>query len=100
GMAIISNEGKWLKVNDTLCKMLGYSNEELLKMTYQNITYPEDWEKEQGKFQQLWNGKMKTLQLTKRFLHKNGPIIWTALSATLVKDNNNQLLYIIAQIQK
>lgn len=99
GMAIISNEGKWLKVNDALGTMLGYTKEELLQYTYQDVTYPEDWELEQGKIQQLLKGKMKTLQLTKRFLHKNGPIIWTDLSAILVKVNKNQPPYIIAQIQ-
>jgi diguanylate cyclase (GGDEF)-like protein/PAS domain S-box-containing protein len=99
GMGIVSIEGQWLKVNESFCQLIGYSAEELLTKTFQNITHPDDIEISLHKVNQLLKGETKSYQLEKRYLHKNGNIIWVAISVSLVFSPDKKPLYYIAQIQ-
>jgi PAS domain S-box-containing protein len=99
GMAIVSPTGQWLMVNPSLCSMLGYTEEEILKLTFQNLTHPEDLEKDLEYVGKTLNDDIKTYQMEKRYFHKNGSIIWTLLSVSLIRDKNEQPLYFISQIQ-
>lgn len=99
GMALVSLEGKWLKVNQSLCQIVGYPEEELLKLTFQDITHPEDLELDLRYVKKLVSGKIKTYQMQKRYIHKNGDIVWVLLSGSLLRNAEGTPLYFIAQIQ-
>lgn len=99
GMAIVSLEGKWNKVNKSLCGILGYTEKELLQKTFQEITHPEDLESDIILVKKLLNNELKSYNLEKRYFHKNGSIIWIMLSAALVRDEAGNPLHFVSQIQ-
>ncbi|MEG4576856.1 PAS domain S-box protein [Microcoleus sp. N3A4] len=99
GMALISLDGHWLKVNPALCQIVGYSSEELLTLTFEDITYPEDLEADLNNRRKLLAGTISTYQREKRYLHKQGHIVWILLNGSVVQDEQGNPLHIIAQIQ-
>ena len=99
GMAIVSLDGHWIKVNPALCQILGYSSEELLALTFQDITHPDDLDADITYAHQLLAGTISTYQLEKRYFHKQGHIIWIILDGSLVQDGQGNPLHFIAQIQ-
>ncbi|MDP8966826.1 MAG: PAS domain S-box protein [Cyanobacteriota bacterium] len=100
GMAIVSLDGHWIKVNPALCQILGYSSEELLALTFQDITHPDDLDADLSYAHQLLAGTISTYQLEKRYFHKQGHIIWILLDGSLVQDGQGNPLHFIAQIQE
>ena len=98
GMAIVSIEGHWKNVNDRLCEMIGYSREELLKLTFQDITHPEDLNADLELLYETIRGERQTYQIEKRYFHKNGEEIHALLSVSAVRDTEDKLLYFISQI--
>ncbi|MHB1278286.1 MAG: PAS domain-containing sensor histidine kinase [Bacteroidia bacterium] len=98
GMALISPEGKWLMVNRSLCEILGYKEDELLKMSFGEITHPDDVERDIQYGTELFEGKRDSYQLEKRNIHKNGSIVWTILAVSLVRDKDGIPLHFVAQI--
>lgn len=99
GMCLVAPTGQLLDVNTAVCQMLGYSKSELLALTIQDITYPEDIASDWNHLEELLQGEISYYHLEKRYRHKNGKIIWGLLSVSLVRDSNNQPLYTIKQIQ-
>lgn len=99
GMAIISLEGHWIKVNPALCQIVGYSSEELSTLTFEDVTYPEDLEEDVNNRRKLLAGTMSTYQREKRYIHKQGNIVWILLNGSVVQDEQGNPLHIIAQIQ-
>ncbi|NJM85329.1 MAG: PAS domain S-box protein, partial [Leptolyngbyaceae cyanobacterium RM2_2_21] len=99
GMALVGLEGSWLEVNQALCETLGYSEPELLGLTFQDITHPADLEADLGCVQQLLAGEIRSYQIEKRYIHKQGQEVWVLLSVSLLQDANGQPLYFVSQIQ-
>lgn len=99
GMALVATDGRWLKVNRALCEIVGYSETDLLKTTFQEITYPDDLEADLGSVRRMLAGEIRTYQMEKRYFHSSGHIVWILLSVSLVRDKQEQPLYFIAQIQ-
>ncbi len=99
GMALVSLDGYWLQVNRSLCEMLGYSEQELLATTFQAVTHPDDLHIGLNYFQQLLSGESRSCQFEKRYLHKLGHTVWGMLSSSMVRDGQNQPLYIVTQIE-
>ncbi len=99
GMALVSPQGKWLKVNRTFCEMLGFSQEELLSRTMSDIIYPEDLTIIMDKIEDLLNDKFSYFSIEKRCFHKHGFVMWILLSVSLVRGNMNEPLYFVAEIQ-
>ena len=99
GVALVAPDGRWLKVNHSLCEIVGYSESELLALTFQDITHPDDLEADLNYMRQMLAGEIRTYQLEKRYFHKLGHEIWILLSVSLVYDNKDRPLYFIAQIQ-
>ena len=85
GMAVVSLDGRWLKVNRALCGLLGYSEEELLAAGIQEVTHPDDREPDLAKMQQLLDGKITAYQLEMRYLHRTGRVVPVLLSVSLVR---------------
>lgn len=99
GMALVSLEGHWQKVNASVCDIVGYSESELLTLTFQDITHPDDLEVDLSYVKQLLDGEIDHYHLEKRYIHKQGHEVWILLSVSLVRGDNRQPLYFITQIQ-
>lgn len=98
GMALLSFDGAWLQVNPRLCEMLGYSEQDLLQTSFQQITYAEDLAADLEQVQQLLDGKIATYTMDKRYLHANGAIIWGELTVSLLRDQHGQPLHFLSVI--
>ncbi len=93
GMAQANLEGKLLLVNQKLCDILGYSREELSEKKFQDVTFPSDLEIELNLLHQLLAEEIPTYSLEKRYIRKNGDLIWVNLSVSLLREQNgNQYL--------
>lgn len=99
GMALVSLEGQFFKVNPALCQMLGYGEQELLARTFQDLTHPEDLEIDLNLYHQSLQGKMPSYQVEKRYLHRDGHPVWGNLSVSLVRDSDGEPQFFISQIQ-
>jgi PAS domain S-box-containing protein len=99
GISLAGLDGKHLAVNQSLCQMLGYTENELQVLTFQEITYPEDLEIDLYHYQKLLSNEIDSFHIEKRFLHKNGQFIWGLMSVSIVRDPQNQPMYDIALIQ-
>lgn len=99
GMALVSPEGRWLRVNQALCRIVGYSAEELLSSGYQALTHPDDLDADLHVVQELIQGIRSFYHWEKRYFHKDGHTVWISLSVSLMRDLDRKPLYYIAQIQ-
>ena len=99
GMALVAVDGRWLQVNQALSSMLGYSTEELSSLTFQDITYPDDLATDLGLVQEMLAGKRKSYQMEKRYLRKNGELVWALLAVSLLRDESGSPVHFISQIQ-
>src|ERR671911_253712 len=99
GMALVGTDGRFLRVNKSLCEILGYTEREFLGKTFQEITHPDDLEVDLEHLRRLLVRVVRTYQTEKRYFHKDGHVVWTLLSASVVHDEEDEPLYFICQIQ-
>jgi diguanylate cyclase (GGDEF)-like protein/PAS domain S-box-containing protein len=99
GMALVSLEGRWMEVNDAVCRMLGYYADELLDLDFQTLTHPEDLDGDLELLREVLRGDRLNYQIDKRYLHRDGGIVWGRLSVSLVRDDLEQPAFFVAQIQ-
>ena len=85
GMALVAHNGKFLRVNESLCNLLGYTRDELLTIDFQTLTYPEDLPADLEQVELISSGKISTYQIEKRYIHKKGHNIWAILSVSMIK---------------
>ncbi len=99
GMALVNLDGRYMRVNHAMCEILGYSKEDLLSMTYQDLTYHEDYEVSMRHVRRMNREDLDSYSLEKRYVHAKGHPVWVALSVSLLKDAEDRPLYYIAQTQ-
>ena len=99
GMALVASDGRWLRVNRSLCGIVGYTAEELLVTDFQSITHPEDLDRDVGQMRRMLDGALSNYDMEKRYIHKEGHIVWVLLSVSLVRGGTDQSTYFVAQIQ-
>ena len=99
GISHNSLDGRWLRVNQRLCDIVGYSREELLEKTFQDITHPDDLDADLEKVHQLLAGKIETYSMQKRYLKKGGSVAWINLTVSLVREPSGEAKYFIAVIE-
>lgn len=99
GMALVSPEGRFIQVNRALCRILGYSETELLARDFQSVTLHEDLEIDLKQVGRLLDGEIDHYQIEKRYRHKQGHAIWAQLSVSLIRDDTDNPVYFISQIQ-
>lgn len=99
GMAIVDLEGRFLAVNDSLCKITGYSSEEMKNLRYKQITHPDDHENDEKFYGQLMSGKEEAHQIEKRYIHKDKHVIWILLAVSLVRDKYGEPIHFVSQIK-
>jgi PAS domain S-box-containing protein len=99
GMAIFALDGRWLRVNKSLCEIVGYAEAELLQKTFQDITHPDDLDTDLALLRELIDGRRRFYQMEKRYFHRDGHIVSIRLTASLVRDSAGAPLHGIAQIE-
>jgi PAS domain S-box-containing protein len=99
GVAHVSPEGKWLDVNQRLCAIVGYSHEELLGLTFQELTYPPDLSIDLEFVRKLLAGELDSYSLEKRYVRRDGTLLWIHLSVSLVRKESGAPSYFISVIQ-
>ena len=99
GIAHTGFDGRWLRVNEELCAIVGYPREEMLQMTFSDITYPDDLQVSQHHFSRLVRGEIPIYGLEKRYVRKDGLPVWVELAVSLQRDATDQPAYSIAIIQ-
>lgn len=99
GMAIVAPEGRWLRVNRSLCALTGYSEHELLDGSFQDITHPEDLGTDLEGVRQMLSGEVSSYRMDKRYVRKDGEVIWVSLSVSLVRDTDDVPLVFISQME-
>jgi PAS domain S-box-containing protein len=98
-MALGTLDGQWLMVNSALCALVGYTEEELMAVTYRDITHPDDLDADLAFFRRMLHGEIRTYQMEKRYIHKQGHVVWILLSVSMVRDPGGKPLYCIGQMQ-
>jgi PAS domain S-box-containing protein len=99
GISHNSLDGRWLRVNQKLCEIIGYSREELLEKTFQDITHPYDLEADLEQVHQLLAGNIETYSMEKRYIKKDGSIVWINLTVSLVRERWGEAKNFIAVIE-
>jgi PAS domain S-box-containing protein len=90
GIDVVDHEGRFQKVNDTLSSLLGYSEKELLGLTIFDVTHPGDIQESSLRHAALMRGELDTYRYDKRYVCKDGSIIWADTSVSAIRDNNGK----------
>jgi PAS domain S-box-containing protein len=98
GMALVGLDGRFIEVNDSLCELLGRPRDELVELTFQDITHVEDLEADLDNASRLLAGEIHHYEMEKRYLHPSGTDVWALLSGSLVRGEDGEPLYFIAQV--
>lgn len=99
GVAHVGLDGRWIRVNQRLCGILGYSREELEALTFQQVTHPEDVLRELERVEQMMQGQINTFSLEKRYIQKNGTVVWGNLTVSLIRDEQGKPRHFIAIVE-
>jgi PAS domain S-box-containing protein len=98
GMALITSDGRWLQVNRALLHLGDYREEDLTTRPIRELMHPDDRDIDRPMLKQLIDGEITSYQVEKRLFHRNGQVIWALISVSLLRDENGQPLYFIAEI--
>lgn len=99
GMALVSTKGEWIRANNSLCQMLGYTEKELVKLTFQELTHADDLETDLEHMHQVLAGEISTYSMEKRYFRKDGRLIWAVLNVSLVREDSGKPGYFVSQIK-
>ena len=99
GIAHVGLNGRWLKVNQRLCEILGYSREEMLQCDFASITHPDDVAADWENVRRLTEGSSDTFTMEKRYLRKGGEVVWANLTVALVRDEAGEPRYFISVVE-
>lgn len=99
GIAQVGVDGRWLQVNQRLCEIVGYTQEELLRSSYQDITHPEDLGPDAMFVRQLLTGEIATFAMEKRYIRKNRSLVWINLTVGLVRKGDGIPDYFVSVIE-
>lgn len=98
GMALVGLDGRWLEVNDALAVMLGYLPQELLQLTFQDVSHPDDLDADLELVDQLVAGLIPDYRVHKRYVRRNGRPVWVELRVALVRSSDGEPLYFVCQM--
>lgn len=99
GIAHVALDGRWLIVNNRLCEILGYSRNELLERTFQELTHPDDLPPDLEKVASLLEGRASHYQMDKRYIRKDGAIAWATLTVALVRKADGSPDYFVSVVE-
>lgn len=99
GMALVAPDGRFLKVNRSLCRICGYAETELLATDFQRITDPDHLQTDLNFLQAILSGERTDYRIEKRYIRGDGGRVWVELSVSLVRNDDGAPLYFVSQIQ-
>ena len=99
GIAHVAPDGRWLRVNQKLCEIVGYSREELQQRTFQDITHAEDLDADLEFVRRVLAGEIQNYSMQKRYIHKNGSVLWIHLTVALVRGRRKEPRYFISVVE-
>ncbi len=99
GIAHVGINGQWLLVNQKLCDILGYTSEELLLLTFQDITHPDDLDNDLKYVKQMLTGEIPNYSLEKRYFRKNGFLVWINITVSLMHKPSGEPKYFISVVE-
>lgn len=99
GISHVAPDGRWLRVNQKLCEIVGYTREELLQRKFQDITHPDDLETDLDHVRRVLAGEIETYSIEKRYLRRDEVLIWVNLTVSLVRNQAGQPDYFVSVIQ-
>jgi diguanylate cyclase (GGDEF)-like protein/PAS domain S-box-containing protein len=99
GMALVSPQGSWLRVNRSLCDLMGYNETELLASNFKDLTHRDDLDNDLANLYRLIQGETPTCQVEKRYVHQSGTIVWALNNVSLVREDDGTPVHFIFQIQ-
>jgi PAS domain S-box-containing protein len=99
GIGHVTPDGRWLRINQKYCDIVGYTEEEIKNLTIKDITHPDDLETSLRHYQLLLEGKLENYSLEKRYIHKNGSTVWVNLTASMVFDAGGNPIFAVAVVE-
>jgi len=99
GIAHVSLDGYWIDTNEYLSKLLGYSKSEFKHLSIYEITHKDDTQNDKKMIDELLKGSLNSYHVEKRFIHKNGSVIWISLNVVVLKDRHEKPLYLLKIIR-
>jgi PAS domain S-box-containing protein len=99
GIGHVGPDGRFLRINRKYCDIAGYSEEELKAMTIREITHPHDREASMDHFRRMLEGKLGSYTLEKRYVHKDGSIVWVALTVSTVVGTDGRLRFAVGVVE-
>jgi diguanylate cyclase (GGDEF)-like protein/PAS domain S-box-containing protein len=99
GMALIARDDRWLQVNDALCRITGHTENALKATTLREITHPDDLDIDAQDLERLLSGEISSYQVEKRYRHAWGHHVWVLVTTSVVRDEEQDPLYLVAQVQ-
>ncbi|HEY6341599.1 MAG TPA: PAS domain S-box protein [Bryobacteraceae bacterium] len=99
GVALVARDHRFLKVNNALCQMLGYPEEELLQKTFADITHPDDVRTDVERVERLFRGEIPFYRIQMRYVKKTREIIWINLTASLLRDRESNSLQRLTMVE-
>jgi PAS domain S-box-containing protein len=100
GIAHVGTDGQWLRVNRKLCDIVGYTREELRSRTFQEITHPDDLELDLENVRRVLAGEIRTFSREKRYVRKDGSLVWAHLTVSLVREPAGGPKYFISTVEE
>ncbi len=99
GIAHVAPDGRWLRVNKALCRIVGYPAEELVTKSFQDITHPDDLAADLAQVEQIRDGKINSYEMDKRYLRKDGAIVWVRLTVGCVRKSDGSIDYFVSVVE-
>ena len=99
GIAHVGVEGNFIQINQIFCDIVGYSQQEMLKLTFQDLTHPDDLGPDLKNVQRLLDQDIETYSMEKRYIRKDKSIVWINLAVSLVRKDSGKPLYFIAVVE-
>lgn len=100
GIAHVAPDGNWLRINQKLCDILGYTDSELKHKTFQEITHPDDLADDIAYVERVLSGEIESYTIEKRYFRQSGEAIWADLTVSLVRESSGAPKYFISVIQQ
>ena len=98
GLALVSKKGEFLRANEELCRILGYSEAELQEKTFAELTDPRDYKGDQSMLEQVLLGNIDEYAMLKRYITKNGKLVWATLIVAGIYEDDEEVAFFFSQI--
>jgi PAS domain S-box-containing protein len=98
-MSVVATDGRWLRVNEAYCRMLGYTREALLGTSFRELTHPDDMAEDDEFVSAVAAGETSSLERERRYLHRDGSIVWVHVRAEVIRNEAGEPLYAVSHLQ-